>query len=454
MAFELATRRKTKLRLALEGPAGSGKTLSSLLIAFGITGDWSKVGIADTEHCRALAYVGREEKTWSVGQFRHQPLDPPYTLSRYLDVMKEAERAGLEVLILDSISHAWMGKGGILDYVNEATRASQSKNSFNAWDKGTKAQDTFVEAIMASPMHIIATMRVKTAWDIVEDERGKKKPVKIGQAAVQRASTDYEFDVIFTMTNDGHYAEVGKDTTGLYDGRIFVPGPEIGMQFLAWSEEGADEASIRSARDFAIDDTPAPATNATPAAISADQVAELEGIIGEKGRSVSGVVASLNRHGVCPAGLETIPVTAFDDVATNLRALKPAPAVAAPADNLAAVEAAREAPLAAVEPVPADEPAADPDPETAAFLEGCAADAAAVAEEAPPTSDGAIKPRQLQRLGILCKILEDNGVMWRAIPPMAGKASRKDLTFEEAQALIKTIASIAKAFPEAKEAVA
>lgn len=243
MSFQLAERRKTKLRLALSGPSGSGKTLSALLIAYGLCGDWSKIALADTENDRSLAYVGRAEEEWQTGRFLHQTLFPPYTVQSFINAMNEAVQAGAEVVILDSLSHAWMGEGGILEYVDSRTRQSSSKNSFNAWggpQGGTAEQRRLIEHIMACPIHVICTMRVKTEWVIEEDSRGKKVPRKVGQAAVQRGDLEYEFDVAFEISNDGHYAMVGKDTTGLFDGRTFKPTPEIGERYIAWAAGGVD----------------------------------------------------------------------------------------------------------------------------------------------------------------------------------------------------------------------
>ena len=50
--FEPVSRKKSKARIGVVGPSGAGKTLSALLLAYGIAGDWSKVALIDTEHER------------------------------------------------------------------------------------------------------------------------------------------------------------------------------------------------------------------------------------------------------------------------------------------------------------------------------------------------------------------------------------------------------------------
>ena len=130
--FEKAARKKAKLRLALAGPSGSGKTLSALMIAGGMVGgDWSKVALIDTEHERARFYADRED--WGIGEFLYQPLVPPYRADKYIDIAKAgADAVGEDgVRIVDSLSHAWEGEGGVLEYKAEVEK-QKGKNSYTA----------------------------------------------------------------------------------------------------------------------------------------------------------------------------------------------------------------------------------------------------------------------------------------------------------------------------------
>jgi len=102
--YRKAERRKAKLRLAITGPAGSGKTYSALLIAFGIGG---KTALLDTENGSGDLYS-------ALGDYDICSISAPFTVQKYIDAIKSAEQAGYDILILDSISAEWAGSGGVL----------------------------------------------------------------------------------------------------------------------------------------------------------------------------------------------------------------------------------------------------------------------------------------------------------------------------------------------------
>ena len=164
------------------------------------------------------------------------PLEPPFTPARYIELMQEAERAGYAVLIVDSLSHAWAGDGGILDMHDKAAAASRSGNGFAAWREVTPQHNALVDAMLGADLHIITTMRTKTAYEVVEDERGKKLPRKIGLAPVQRDGLEYEFTLVMDLSVDSHVATATKDRTRLFDGAHFVPARETGEALRAWLE--------------------------------------------------------------------------------------------------------------------------------------------------------------------------------------------------------------------------
>ena len=172
--FRKAERKQAKLRLALCGPSGSGKTYSALLIAQGLA-PGGKIALIDTERGSGELYA-------DLTEYDVAPLEPPYTPARYIELIESAEEAGYDVLIIDSLSHAWTGEGGVLDMHDKAAAASRSGNSFAAWREVTPQHNQLVDAILGANLHIITTMRTKTAYDLVDDGRGKKKPVKIGLA--------------------------------------------------------------------------------------------------------------------------------------------------------------------------------------------------------------------------------------------------------------------------------
>jgi len=230
--FRKAQRRKAKLRLGITGPAGSGKTMSALLIAGGlVNGQWGKVGLVDTENGSGDLYVFSNASGSEIGEYNVLTMEPPFDASKYIRAIKAAEEAGLEVVILDSISHAWAGEGGFLE--KQGKIADKSGNSWSAWRTVTPEHNRFIDAMLQSKIHVIATMRSKTEHVY---EGGKVK--KVGMAPVAREGMEYEFSVVFDM-DQGHNATPTKDRTSLFDGQIFKPSPETGKMLLTWLEAGA-----------------------------------------------------------------------------------------------------------------------------------------------------------------------------------------------------------------------
>jgi len=170
------------------------------------------------------------------------PLEPPYTPARYIELIRAAERDGYDVLILDSLSHAWTGEGGVLDMHDKAAAASQTSNRFTAWREVTPQHNALVDTLLGANLHLIGTMRTKTAYEVVEDDRGKKVPRKIGLAPIQRDGMEYEFTTVIDLSIDGHMATATKDRTRLFDGEHFVPTVETGARLLEWLSSGKDPA--------------------------------------------------------------------------------------------------------------------------------------------------------------------------------------------------------------------
>ena len=235
--FEKVTRAKSKARIALTGPSGAGKTLSALYLAFGITGDWSRVALIDTEHGRARFYANRSDL--KTGGFLYAPMDAPYTPDKYIDYVKSAAQAVGEdgVVIVDSFSHAWDNEGGVLDIKSEIAK-QRGKNDYTAWDEAGKIQNNLVNTILSADCHTIITMRVKMAYAMEVNDRGKTVPVKIGLAPVQRENTEYEFDIVFQLDRQ-HRASLSKDTTFL-DNWEGVITPELGSMLGEWLSQGAE----------------------------------------------------------------------------------------------------------------------------------------------------------------------------------------------------------------------
>lgn len=235
--FEPVTRAKSKARIALTGPSGNGKTLSALYLAFGITGDWSKIALIDTEHERGRFYANRED--FKTGSFLYSSMTPPYDPDKYIDYVQSAAQAVGEdgVVIVDSFSHAWDNTGGVLDIKSQIAQ-QRGKNDYTAWDEAGKIQNNLVNTILSVNCHTIVTMRAKMAYAMEVNERGKTVPVKIGLAPVQRENTEYEFDIVFQLDRQ-HTATLSKDTTFL-DSWSGVITPELGKQLGEWLSQGVE----------------------------------------------------------------------------------------------------------------------------------------------------------------------------------------------------------------------
>lgn len=232
-----ATRQKAKIRLGLSAVSGGGKTYSAILIAKGLCGDLSKVAIIDTENNSADLYA-------HLGDYNVLPLTSPFTPERYIEALKECEKAGMEVIIIDSITHEWDGKGGCLDICEQITQASSSKNSYTAWAKVTPRHQAFIEAILSSPAHIISTVRRKQDYEMSKDSNGKIKVEKAGLKEITREGFEYELTINFNI-DQSHNVTASKDRTGLFmDKPEFIPSEETGEKILEWCETGVDAPDL------------------------------------------------------------------------------------------------------------------------------------------------------------------------------------------------------------------
>lgn len=235
MEFRKAEKRKTKLRLCITGPSGSGKTYGALLLAKGLCG---RTVILDTENGSGDLYSG-------VFDYDIGTIQAPYTIDKYLIGITQAENSGYDVIIIDSLTHAWAGEGGLLEKVDTITAASRSGNSYTAWRQVTPLHNKLIEKMLNSSSHIIATMRSKTEYVITENDKGRKEPRKVGLAPVQREGIDYEFGIVFDL-GVNHYATVTKDRTGLFDGQTFLISQQTGQELRKWLDSGVDIRARRA----------------------------------------------------------------------------------------------------------------------------------------------------------------------------------------------------------------
>lgn len=223
-----ATRQKAKIRLGLSAVSGGGKTYSALIIAKGIAGDWNKVAIIDTENGSADLYS-------HLGDYNVLSLAAPFTPENYIKAIKDCENADMEVIIIDSITHEWDGKGGILEISNNMVG-----NSYTNWASLTPRHQAFIDAILQSKCHIITTVRRKQDYELTTNDKGKLTPVKIGLKEVTREGFEYELTINFEL-DIKHNVTASKDRTGLFMGKPqFVPSEETGAIIKEWCESGQD----------------------------------------------------------------------------------------------------------------------------------------------------------------------------------------------------------------------
>lgn len=236
MAFKKATKFESKLRLALAGPSGSGKTFTALTLATALAGD-GEVAVIDTERGSASKYADQF-------LFDVQELES-FHPNNYINAIHEAEQAGYAVLVIDSLSHAWNGPGGLLEQVENITKRSKSGNSFNAWGEATPLQNRLIDTITRSKLHIICTMRTKTEYVIEPNAYGKSAPRKVGTAPVQRADVEYEFDVYGDMDIDNTLIIHKSRCSELAGAVVAKPDHQVAEVLKRWlSGEPAPERPI------------------------------------------------------------------------------------------------------------------------------------------------------------------------------------------------------------------
>jgi hypothetical protein len=221
--FEKATKEKAKLRLAIYGASGSGKTYSALSIAKGMGG---KIALIDSERGSANKYADRFD--FDIANLEEK------TVKNYINYINSAK--DYNVLIIDSLSHAW---AELLEMLEDLQSTKYKGSKFGAWKEITPLQKKFIDTILTFPGHIIATMRSKTDWVINSTDKGMT-PQRMGLAPEQGKGIEYEFDVLMEINPD-HKCFIQKDRTGKYqDAIIDKPGEQFGKELIEWLNTGAD----------------------------------------------------------------------------------------------------------------------------------------------------------------------------------------------------------------------
>jgi hypothetical protein len=230
MQLQKATRKKSYLKLNLSGPAGSGKTMSALLMAYGLTEDWDKIAVIDTENGSASLYE-------HLGAYNVIDLAPPFSPERYIEAIDACIKAGIECIIIDSTTHEWNGPGGCIEINEKLAQAKYKNNTWSAWNETTPRHDAFVQKVLQAKCHTITCTRSKMETVMGDD----KKVKKVGMKDLQRDGWEYELTVSLSIDRDTHTAIASKDRTNIFEGKDpFVITSETGRLIKEWCESGVD----------------------------------------------------------------------------------------------------------------------------------------------------------------------------------------------------------------------
>lgn len=254
--FTRATKAAAKLRLGLVGPAGSGKTYTALRVAAGLGG---RIAVIDTERGSASLYAGERGIEFDVIELE------TYGVERFIDGIQSAVDGGYSVLVIDSLSHAWSGKDGILEFVDKAGKRNQGGGNFGAWRDATPRHNSLVDAILSAPLHVICTLRSKVEY-VVENVGGRNQVRKVGLQPVQRDGLEYEFTVVGDVTQDHDLVVTKTRAAFLKDAVIREAGEELGRQLADWLGTGRPASLTKSVKEVAPDLTVAHVERFEPSA--------------------------------------------------------------------------------------------------------------------------------------------------------------------------------------------
>lgn len=247
-----AKREQLKAAISIQGASGSGKTLSSLILAYGMMKDqypeldeydvWGKIGVIDTEHKRSLIYENTTHQGIVIGQFWYEDLQAPYTIDRYDQAFRSLLSEGVEVIIVDSSSHAWDGEGGVTEYQQSLGGRYQD------WKKANKdAYNPMIKLFTGEKYncHVINTTRTKQKYEVQNNDMGKLEVVKLGLQPVQRDTLEYEFQIVLNIDMQ-HAAHATKDNSNIFESFNGLLTLEHGAKINQWVSKGVDVYAERA----------------------------------------------------------------------------------------------------------------------------------------------------------------------------------------------------------------
>jgi hypothetical protein len=257
--FKKASRKRIKLKIAMTGGPGTGKTTSSNRLARGLVGPEGKIALIDTENGSASLYSDRFD-------FDVLEIAPPFEHQKFVEAINAAVSGDYDAVIIDSASHFWEG---ILEYKDKLDR--RGGNSFTNWNTAGRHFKEIINAVLQSPIHVICCLRSKVDYVIEQDGKGKATPKKVGLAPIMRDGVEFEFTTVFDI-DMSHHAATSKDRTGLFTDRIFQITEETGEQLARWLQE----VPVPAAADKQTAAPTAPASASEPVyGITEDQQAAI-----------------------------------------------------------------------------------------------------------------------------------------------------------------------------------
>lgn len=237
--FRDAVREQIKARIALIGPSKSGKTLAALGIARGLVGADGRIALVDTENESSKLYA-------DLTPFRMAKLAEPYAPERYAKIIEAVAGWGYDALVIDSVTPAWSGKGGVMDIVDQAKRRSNT----TGWDQGNREYQKLVNAVLNCPVHIICTIRAKQKFDYQRGDDGKMQVTKLGVGPEMRDQFDYEFTITGNLSSDHVLAldargDLRGETIPAADDhrQAFAAYADLGERIVTWLGSGAERAA-------------------------------------------------------------------------------------------------------------------------------------------------------------------------------------------------------------------
>jgi hypothetical protein len=241
-----AKRQRRPLKINLEGLSGAGKTFTAIRTGFAMkrAGIGRRIVVADSENNSADLYAGivvdGEAWDYEVCPIPAQHQNPTGYTALYEHLIEQ----GFDIIIIDSMSHAWHGAMDQVDRIAQGSRGDK----FAAWANVTPAQRKMIATLTDQRAHLITTMRVKSEYERVEGANGKDRIKKVGMKTDQREGTEYEFDVVARL-DQGHdiFVEKVRGCTAMDGRQANCPDALFWKPLFDWWLSAADP--VQEARD-------------------------------------------------------------------------------------------------------------------------------------------------------------------------------------------------------------